>query len=490
MSIFSRLRKRDSDEPAAPDAGAGAKAPSDPPPAKPAPAAASAKPSAPRDEQPKAAASKVAAPGMTRAYSAAKPGAPRPPAAATSPAPAGNRPEVPPAVPRGTAARGEEAEKEVRGRVSGHGTAATKTANAANGELAVNGVQAKRPLDEAAPDQALSAPGSIDLAFESLLTPGGGSAAPARADGTSTAADRKAVLATFEELAVGHTASLRSFMLEVHWGEAQTGWIALARPALRSLRAMASQVEHPTLPAAIDAFDKALAELLRPGAPSVVAGAGREALLVAYAPLTAAMPRAFELEGERDRREPVVVRALLDQVPGLEPFMAERMIAAGLGRLEALYQAKSDEIAVVADVPADVAAATVERVQAFRRATPAALAAPDGGAVARDLRALVAELGEDHREFEAAAGGWSAADREAKKRTRRKRDVDFARVTIALARLGEVDLALHLSKVPYQRRLEELEALLRRLAVAAPKYDTAEQIEIDRPIESGAQAAP
>jgi hypothetical protein len=166
------------------------------------------------------------------------------------------------------------------------------------------------------------------------------------------------------------------------------------------------------------------------------------------------------------------------------------MIAAGLGRLEALYQAKSDEIAVVADVPADVAAATVERVQAFRRATPAALAAPDGGAVARELRALVAELGEDHREFEAAAGGWSAADREAKKRTRRKRDVDFARVTIALARLGEVDLALHLSKVPYQRRLEELEALLRRLAVAAPKYDTAEQIEIDRPIESGAQAAP
>jgi len=156
MSIFSRLRKRDSDDPGAPDASAGAKAPSDSPPAKPAAPAAG----------------KVAPPGMTRAYQAVKPAAPRPPAAATSPAPAGNRPEVPPAVPRGTAARGEDAEKEVRGRVSGHGAAAAMTANAANGELAVNGVLAKRPLDEAAPDQALSAPGSIDLAFESLLTPG------------------------------------------------------------------------------------------------------------------------------------------------------------------------------------------------------------------------------------------------------------------------------------------------------------------------------
>src|SRR6185312_4760481 len=113
---------------------------------------------------------------------------------------------------------------------------------------------------------------------------------------------------------------------------------------------------------------------------------------------------------------------------------------------------------------ADVAAAAVEGVQAFRRATPAALAAPDGGAAAQELRALVGELGKDHREFETAARGWSEAERAAKKQTRRKRDVDFARVTVALARLGEVDLALHLPKVPFERRLEALEALARRLA--------------------------
>jgi hypothetical protein len=193
----------------------------------------------------------------------------------------------------------------------------------------------------------------------------------------------------------------------------------------------------------------------------------------------------------------VIVRALLEQVPGLDPLMIDRMIAAGLGRLETLYRAKGDEIAVVAGLPAEVGAATAERVQAFRRTTPAALAAPDGAAAADDLRTLVEELAEDHQTFEQAARGWSAADRDAKKRTRRKRDLDFARVTIALARLGEVDFALYLQKVPFQRRLEELEGLVGRLTASvlpgragepgAPTYD---EIEIEKRIESGAHAAP
>jgi hypothetical protein len=31
------------------------------------------------------------------------------------------------------------------------------------------------------------------------------------------------------------------------------------------------------------------------------------------------MRKAFALEGERDRREPLIVQALLQQVPGLDP---------------------------------------------------------------------------------------------------------------------------------------------------------------------------
>ena len=354
MSIFSRLRKRDSDEPVAPRPAAGAKAaaPSSP---QTNPAGAGAEPKAsssrqeakpaPSQEHPNAA-GKAAPGGTTRVYEAAKPGAApaarhavpvsMAPATASSPAAVTSN--------RAGAARVEDV-KTVRGTVSANGSGAAKTTNAATGVLAADGVHIAsrapmgasrrasalastapagamgRPRGEAdgVPDQALSAPGSLNQALEALL-PRAGEAAPGatRGEGVSTADDRQAVMATFEELAVAHTAPLRSFMLEVRWGEAQAGWVEMARPALKSLRAMAAQMEHATLPAAIDGFDAALGELLRPGAAPVVAGPSREALLAAYAPLLAAMPRAFELDGERDRREPMIVRGLLEQVPGLD----------------------------------------------------------------------------------------------------------------------------------------------------------------------------
>jgi hypothetical protein len=77
---------------------------------------------------------------------------------------------------------------------------------------------------------------AVEEAFEQLLVSASAAAAgepgarlPAR-EGTSTAEDKAALRATFEELAVGHVVPIRNFMLEVRWGEAQSSWIALARP--------------------------------------------------------------------------------------------------------------------------------------------------------------------------------------------------------------------------------------------------------------------
>jgi len=371
---------------------------------------------------------------------------------------------------------------------------------AARAAVVAPAVPAPAPYVESAEIEVLSGAHAAEdqeqPAEQTLPSTTGGSRATA-GEGGLAASDRRAVMATFEELAVGHTAQVRSFMLEVRWGEAQTSWIELARPALKSLRAMAGQMEHATLISALDGFDAALDEMLRPGSPPVVGPAARDRLLDAYGPLVAVMPRAFELDGERDRREPLVVRALLQQVAGLDPLMIDKMMAAGLGRLDALFRAKADEIAAVAGLAADVAAATAARVQAFRRATPAPLATPDMGASARELGVLYQTLESDHRAFEDASRGWSEGDRDAKKRLRRQRELGFLQVTIALARLGEVDLALRLEKVPFARRLEELERLVDRLgplarasAAAEGRGADGEIRKIDMDVQSGAHAAP
>ena len=93
-------------------------------------------------------------------------------------------------------------------------------------------------------------------------------------------------------------------------------------------------------------------------------------------------------------------------------------------------------------------------------------------------------LANDHRAFENVSRGWSDADRAAKKRLRRQREVAYLAVLVTLARLGEIDLALRLEKLQFARRLEELERLVSRTGPArAPK-------PVESAVQPGASAAP
>ena len=289
---------------------------------------------------------------------------------------------------------------------------------------------------------------------------------PPQAHGKSTASDDAALRETFEALAVAHVTPIRNAMMEVRFGEAQASWLELGRPALKSLRSMASEVGHEALVAAVDGFVGALQNVLEPGKPPEVTGPSRETLLAAYAPLATCLPRAFALEGERDRREPIVVRALLEQVSELEPLMIDKLIAAGLGTLAQLFAAKADEIAAVTGIPGAIAAAVAARIEAFRRSTPAALASVDPAATVRELVKLLEQLRTESAAFDQAARGWTPDDRRAKKQLRQQRQTTFLQITIALVRLGEIDFALRLPKLAFARRIEDLDRVVTSRAAA------------------------
>jgi hypothetical protein len=282
----------------------------------------------------------------------------------------------------------------------------------------------------------------------------------------STDSDDAALRETFEALAVAHVTPIRNAMMEVRFGEAQASWLELGRPALKSLRSMASEVGHSALVAALDGFVGALQNVLDAGQPSDLNGPSRDSLLTAYAPLADCLPNAFALEGEHDRREPIIVRALLEQVAGLEPLMIDKLMAAGLGTLPQLFAARADEIAAVSGIPGPVAAEVASRIQAFRRSNPAALATVDPASTIRELAKLHDQLRTEHAAFEEAARGWTERDRQAKKQLRERRQSTFLQVTIALVRLGEIDFALRLPKLPFARRIEDLDRIVASRAAA------------------------
>jgi hypothetical protein len=291
-------------------------------------------------------------------------------------------------------------------------------------------------------------------------------ARPARAatprHGVSTPADLAAVRATFEDLSIAHVRPLRNMMIDLKWGEPVAIWLDLARPALKSLRKMADQVELTDLVKALDGFSTALDKAVQGSQAN--SEATRDALLSAYAPLVKQLPKAFELEGERDRREPIIVQSVLRQVAVLEPLMVQRLYAVGLSRLDTLLKATAEEIAVVADLPAPVATAVVAKVQELRRGADGAA---DVANTRRAVQPLVRSLESIQHSYEKAASGWSVTAVTAKRKHRKERELTFLQIKVALARAGEVDLCQRIDTLSYARRIDELERYLREAAGAA-----------------------
>ncbi|HKO47596.1 MAG TPA: zinc ribbon domain-containing protein [Polyangiaceae bacterium] len=76
------------------------------------------------------------------------------------------------------------------------------------------------------------------------------------------------------------------------------------------------------------------------------------------------------------------------------------------------------------------------------------------------LDALTRQLAEQNQAFEASRRGWSRQDQENKRRLLRKREETLSLVKTELAELGELPLIAQLEKLPFERKLAELERFL------------------------------
>ncbi len=168
----------------------------------------------------------------------------------------------------------------------------------------------------------------------------------------------------FAGIAVAYARPLRDFMIEVAWGEPTREWLDVAVPAALALRRAATAVELPEVDAALEGYGAALE--LAAGEASLNREV-REMLAGAYARLVEAMPGVFALEGERGRREPIIVRSLLLQVPGVRKVAIDKLYAAGINSLEILYAARPRELAEATGLDFATAAGICDRFQSYRR---------------------------------------------------------------------------------------------------------------------------
>jgi hypothetical protein len=193
---------------------------------------------------------------------------------------------------------------------------------------------------------------------------------------------------------------------------------------------------------------------------TTITGDARDTLMAAYTKLAESMPDAFGLEGERGRRETIIVHALLQQVPDVRKVTIDKIYAAGLTNLDNLFVARPDEISATTGIGENLASEIVERFQRYRREI-ASLADSTRASEKKRLAELAAELRALHQDFERAASGWSDDERADKKRFRQARAEALLQVKVLLARLGEVDRLNQIERLPFERKIESLEQYLR-----------------------------
>lgn len=251
--------------------------------------------------------------------------------------------------------------------------------------------------------------------------------------------DSAEVRTLFGQIAVAHARPVRDFMVEIKLGEPPKSWIGFCRPAVKSLERSARGMELVPLAEALESFMTAL-ELAEEQSQDLIREQARQMLIDAYSDLIARMPEAFGLESESNRREGVIVHALLEQVPGLHALGRDRLYEAGMTSLVLYFVAKSKDLVETARLDPGVADRVVERFVGYRRETSDLL--PDNGRAIElsRLEALADILERTGASYEEASSSWGAGSSAWRKELRRARADASAQVRLLLARLGELEL--------------------------------------------------
>ncbi|WP_394823439.1 helix-hairpin-helix domain-containing protein [Pendulispora albinea] len=272
--------------------------------------------------------------------------------------------------------------------------------------------------------------------------------------------DPSDVRGLFGELAANHMQPVRDFVAELTREPANSSWLEICEPAIRSLRRSAEGMDLPDLSHALDGFGASLVAAIKVGGP-VIEGPVRDAVLAAYTGLVTVLPEAFTLPAvPSDRREALIVHAVLRQVPGVTRSTIEKLYGAGLTSLEAFYAARAEDLSAAAGISVEVAERIVAKAKSFRTERDRSR-----DVEREELAFTTALLRKLQTEFERAAEDWSDSGSR-KRHVRQARAEALLKVEVILARWGAVDLVQEIDKLSFERKLEKIERFVKENATS------------------------
>jgi hypothetical protein len=263
---------------------------------------------------------------------------------------------------------------------------------------------------------------------------------------------------TFATLAPRYLEPVRSLVIGLQWSEPVAEWLSAARSAASSLRT--ALVDAGVGESARELEELAVAlRNAEVDADGVARDSALQAILVAYAKLAADVP-ALAVEETQQRREAVIVEALLSQVSGMNTNTIDKLRASGRARLAVLGRSPAEDLANASGIGSGLASQIVERLKRYRadlRHMPLGALGPAGR---ERLTALLRRLRETHDQYQEATNSFSDAGTARKKQLREDRNDALHDIRIMLARGGELERLAEIEKLPFDGKIERLESYL------------------------------
>jgi hypothetical protein len=269
-------------------------------------------------------------------------------------------------------------------------------------------------------------------------------------------ADEEATIqALFAEITAAYSVPLKNFILDLHRHTATKDSIELCRPVLRSIRSAAERINLPETVRRMEELDRSLVRG-QMGANRFLEGEVRDQILSDYDSLTEVLPESFHIGDEDRKREDIIIRSLLQEIPGLGCVTLEKLYESGLGSLHMLFLANPEDLAAATAIRRPLCEKICLKMKQYRGESEIRAGNSDQSRGRSRLAEIVKEL----RKLGDGEGRGNSVGKplEVEKRERRKQRIGlFLEVKVILAELGELDLIRKLEKVSFKRRIHLLD---------------------------------
>ena len=301
-------------------------------------------------------------------------------------------------------------------------------------------------------DQVVDA---FDEAFDEACT-----ATPADASNAvspiQTPADQSAIEYLFMEIAATYSQPVRNFVFGLRRGTATKDCIAFLRTSLQVINTAAASLDFGEVVRRIGDLDEALA-IAQTTHGRLLDGETRDLILLSYDDLIKVLPEVFqEDEKGEQRRDDIIIKSLLQQIPGVGCVTLDKLYKAGLGSLQALFLANKDDLAAATSIPVLLCERIADKLQQYRREAQDRCQDDPQSAYRNRLTGLVAELRSRHEDLEQPPTDPAVSLATEKRRRRQLRQECFLEIVATLAELGEVELINKLHRLSFRQRLKRL----------------------------------